>query len=280
MVIAGLIGDPVGHSLSAVMHNAAFAHLGLDATYELWQTPLADLPGRVATLRGPGILGANVTVPHKQAVMSLIDEISVTARRIGAVNTIIPHAGILRGENTDAWGFARSLDAVAQGAPMHTAVVAGAGGASRAVLISLQEAGCERIVLVNRTHRKALDLAASLATMSERPVEVREWGELSAVVATADLVVNATSIGWHGDELPFDDSVLDHLTGIAIVIDLTYRETALLRLAKYRGLRTLDGLPMLVHQGARAFELWTGEPAPIDVMTEAVLAEQARRTLM
>ncbi len=277
MAVAGLIGDPVAHSLSAVMHNAAFSHLGIDATYELWQTPLADLPGRVAALRAPGILGANVTVPHKQAVMPLVDEIAPTAAQIGAVNTIVPVDGRLRGENTDAWGFARSLDVVAAGTPVLTAVVVGAGGASRAVLVSLQDSGCERIVLVNRTHQRALRLAESLARPASPAIEVRSWEDLAAVAAPADLVVNATSIGWHGEDLPFDDTILDQLTGSAIVMDLTYRETALLRLAGHRGLRTLDGLPMLIHQGARAFELWTGQDAPIEVMTGEVLAEQARR---
>jgi shikimate dehydrogenase len=277
MAVAGLIGDPVGHSLSAVMHNAAFANLEIDARYELWQTPLADLPARVEALRQPGYLGANVTVPHKQAVVTLVDDVSPTAARIGAVNTIIPNGDRLLGDNTDAWGFARSLDQVATGTPVSTAVVVGAGGASRAVLVSLQEAGCGRIVLVNRTRERARQLAASLSHPGANPIEVREVADLVSVAASADLVVNATSIGWHGDELPFDDTVLDQLTGATIVMDLTYRDTALLRLARYRGLRTQDGLPMLIHQGARAFELWTGQAAPVEVMTAAVMAEQAKR---
>ncbi len=279
MLTAGLVGDPVGHSLSQVMHNAAFAHLGIDAGYELWETPLADLRERVNALRQPGMLGANVTVPHKQAVMPLVDEFSVTARRIGAVNTIIPRDGSLIGDNTDAYGFARSLELVSGEVAPQRAVVVGAGGASRAVLVALQDAGVRDIVLVNRTRSRAEDLAADLGVDGLPPIRVGDLQRLNAEATDADVLVNATSVGWHGEELPFPASVLDRLTPSAVVVDLTYRETSILRLAKEQGFSTLDGLPMLIHQGARSFELWTGQEAPVAVMQEAVIAEQARRAL-
>lgn len=277
MLKAGLIGEPVGHSLSRVMHNAAFAHLGIDADYELWETPLAELPARVGALHQPGMLGANVTVPHKQAVMPLVDELSEVARRVGAVNTIIPRVGLVVGDNTDAYGFARSLDdAIASRVP-ERAVVVGAGGASRAVLVALQDAGVAEIVLVNRTRARSEELASDLAAPGLVPIRVGELDALATMAANADVLVNATSVGWHGDELPFSADILDELSPGAVVVDLTYRETSILRLARERGLAILDGLPMLIHQGARSFELWTGQDAPVAVMQEAVVSEQARR---
>jgi shikimate dehydrogenase len=277
MRLAGLIGHPVTHSLSAAMHNAAFGHLGIDAEYHLWDTAPEAVADRMASLRRADLLGANVTVPHKQAVVPLLDELTPASRRIGAVNTIVPMGGRLLGDNTDAYGFARSLAEISGGAVPAVAVVVGAGGAARAVLVGLQEAGCERIMLVNRTLARAHALAADLSEPGKRPIEPRAWDDLGAIVTPARLLVNATSVGWHGDELPFPDTILDSLTGGSMVMDLTYRPTALLRLASERGLVAVDGLPMLVYQGVRAFELWTGRDAPVDVMREAVRAEQARR---
>jgi len=273
----GLIGDPVDHSLSAFMHNAAFEALGIDARYGLWPTTADSLPATVASLREDGMLGANVTVPHKQAVSSLVDEVSESARRIGAVNTVIPRDGRLLGENSDAYGFGRSLLELTEGAIPASALVVGAGGASRAVLVSLQGAGVADIRLVNRTHATAQSLAAALNGPS-RPVIVAEpWPQLVQLAPTAQLVVNATSIGWHGDDLPFEASIIGLLPADAAVMDLTYRLTAMLRLADERGLRTVDGLPMLIYQGARAFELWTDQTAPVDVMTQAVREAYAAR---
>jgi shikimate dehydrogenase len=268
---AGLIGNPVEHSLSPHMHNAALHALGLDATYELWQTELEDLPEQVARVREPLMLGANVTVPHKQAVMSLVDEVTGTARRIGAVNTLIPTARGLVGDNTDAFGFRRSLEERFGASPVNTAVVLGAGGAARAVVVALQEMGVGSVILTNRTHARAESLADELVASSV------PWEDApDAAFPRADLLVNATSLGWH-DELPVDPAALARLPATAIVMDLTYRDTAFLRAADELGHRTLDGLGMLIHQGARALTLWTGQDAPVDVMRDAVLAEQARR---
>lgn len=275
---SGLIGDPVDHSLSPYMHNAAFAALGIDARYELWGTSAEDVPARLASLREPEVLGANVTVPHKQLVMPLLDSVSESAQRIGAVNTIVPRDGTLHGENTDVYGFGRSLQDAIEGASVRRAVVVGAGGASRAVLVSLQEAGVADIVVVNRTVEKAEHLTDELSLPGQPPMVAASLDVLDDLASGADVLVNATSIGWHGRELPFDEAIVAALPNTSVVMDLTYRETELLRLASARGLRAVDGLPMLIHQGARAFELWTGETAPVDVMTAAVLQEQARRS--
>lgn len=268
---AGVIGDPVEHSLSPVMHNAAFAALGIDARYEPWSTALADLPARIASLRDADMLGANVTVPHKQAVMPLLDEVSEIARRIGAVNTIIPQGERLRGDNTDAYGFRRSVELAQSGRGMARAVILGAGGASRGVIVALQEMGVREITIANRTPAKAAALAGEFGIAN-----VTWAGVAEAAFPTADILVNATALGWH-DEMPVPEASLDRLPAGTLVMDLTYRQTPLLRAAEARGLRILDGLGMLIHQGARAFELWTGVEAPVDLMREAVLAEQARR---
>lgn len=277
MLLSGLIGDPVDHSLSPFMHNAAFEALEIDARYELWRTEADELPRRLAMLREAEVLGANVTVPHKQAVMPLVDDVSDTARRIGAVNTLVPRGGRLLGENTDVYGFGRSLLELTDGAIAASALVIGAGGASRAVLVSLQEAGVADIRLVNRTPATAEALAHELTVPDLPPVVAAPWSHLPELAVLAQLLVNATSVGWHGDDLPFDARIIGFLPGDAAVFDLTYRQTAMLRLASEKGLRVVDGLPMLIYQGARAFELWTGRPAPVDVMTQAVRDAYARR---
>lgn len=273
--LCGLIGDPVEHSLSPVMQNAAFKHYGLAVTYALWQTDAADIAERVASLRAANVVGANVTVPHKQRVMPHCDTISDTAARIGAVNTIINSSGSLRGDNTDADGFVSSVTA----AGLHdgrggTALVMGAGGAARAVIVGLQHLGFPRILLANRSGDKAIVLAAELGDGDVDPIS---WESLDDDLPEATLIVNATSLGWHDGEMPLTPEQLSRLPGNALLFDLTYRETDLLRAAVERGLTTVDGLEMLVRQGARSFSMWTGQDAPIDVMRQAVQTEQARR---
>ncbi|MBA3378123.1 MAG: shikimate dehydrogenase [Chloroflexia bacterium] len=278
MLVSGLIGDPVDHSLSAFMHNAAFEALGIDARYELWATRTEELPARLHSLRTRNVLGANVTVPHKRAVMPLLDDVSDAARRIGAVNTLIPRADLLLGENTDAYGFGRSLLELTEGAIPASALVVGAGGASRAVLVSLQDAGVADIRIVNRTPATARSLAAALNGPDRPSIVAAPWSQLTDLAPATQLIVNATSIGWHDDDLPFEAGIVNLLPPEAVVMDLTYRQTSMLRLASDRALRSVDGLPMLIYQGARAFRLWTGQDAPIDAMSNAVRAAYASRS--
>ena len=153
----------------------------------------------------------------------------------------------------------------------------GAGGASRAVLVGLQEAGVAEIVLVNRTRARAEELAVDLAEQDKPAVRTYSLNDLASIAIGANVIVNATSVGWHGDELPFDAGVLDTMDSNGVMVDLTYRETAVLTEARKRGLTVLDGLPMLIHQGARSFELWTGRTAPVVTMRAAVMDEQRRR---
>jgi shikimate dehydrogenase len=258
----GLIGNPVEHSRSPRMHNAAFAALGMDHTYELWHTEAEEVRERVASIRAADVAGANVTVPHKEAVMPYLDEISAIAQRIGAVNTIIRIGDRLVGDNTDAYGFRASIEERHGAISPQRAVVLGAGGASRAVIVAMQEMGANEVLIANRT----LDRAAHLA--DELNAAPLAWSDLSAALGTTDVLVNATALGWH-DEVVLERDLIAMLPQHALVMDLTYRNTPLLQSAQQLDLRALDGLGMLIHQGLRSFELWFGVTPPLDVMTTA-----------
>jgi shikimate dehydrogenase len=272
----GVIGDPVAHSLSPAIQQPALDALGVPARYELWPTPAAELPARIAGLRAPDVLGANVTVPHKLAVMAHLDEVAPAARRAGAVNTIINERGRLRGENTDIHGFAASLGEVCSEPAARRVLLLGAGGAARAVVLALAGLGVATIVVANRDPARAGRLAADLAPAPLRLVGNDE-ATLRREVGQATLLINATSLGWHPGEAPLPLADLNVVPAGTLVVDLTYRDTDLLRAARARGLATLDGLGMLVHQGARALELWTGRPAPLPVMMAAGRAARAAR---
>lgn len=273
----GVIGDPVAHSLSPALHQPALDSVGIPATFERWHTPAADVPARVESLRAPDVLGASVTVPHKLAVMNLVDEVSSSALRAGAVNTIVNRTGRLYGDNTDIYGFQTALTDALGERRVKTAVILGAGGAARAAVLALEAMNANRIFVVNRNQDRAGRLKADLAPA---PVETAapddDW--LREHLPHADVLVNATSLGWKPGETPLADEWLDLLPATAVVFDMTYRETELLRAAAARGLRSADGLAMLVHQGARAFTLFTGENAPVELMLEAARAAQAKTT--
>ena len=267
----GVIGDPVAHSLSPALHQPALDELGIAATYERWHTAASDIPERIRGLRAPDVLGASVTVPHKIAVMALLDEISATALRAGAVNTIVNRDGRLFGDNTDIYGFGVTVAEALAGERPKTALVLGAGGAARAVVLALEDAGIAEIVVANRDVDRAAKLASDLAPAPVRAAELND-AVLAEELPRAGILVNATSLGWHAGEMPIAVEWLDLLPDEAVVADLTYRDTDLLIAAAERGLRTADGLPMLVHQGARAFTLWTGRAAPMGTMLEAAQA--------
>ena len=270
----GVIGDPVAHSLSPALHQPALDERGIPAIYERWHTRGADLASRVESLRDPEILGASVTVPHKIAVMSMIDEVSPAARRAGAVNTIVNRGGALFGDNTDIYGFGVTVSDALAGRTPQVAIVLGAGGAARAVVLALEAAGAAEIVVANRDVERARQLAQDLQPAPVRPMRLDDEF-LTRELPRADLLVNATSLGWHPGETPVALPRLDLLPARAVVADLTYRDTDLLLAAQARRLETADGLSMLVHQGARAFELWTGSPAPVETMLAAARAARA-----
>ncbi|WP_287156085.1 shikimate dehydrogenase [Chloroflexus sp.] len=265
-----LIGDPVAHSRSPAMHNAALAALGIAARYRAVQTTAAELADRLAALRQPHFLGANVTLPHKQAVIPLLDEIEPAAARIGAVNTIVRQPdGRLLGVNTDAPGLLADLAAASWAPVDQEVVILGASGAARAAAFALADAGVNGITIVNRSLMRAIELAAAAAA-NQPALRIRALSlsdpAVTDVVARCTLLINATALGWHDDETPIPDPpVGTH----CLVYDMVYRETALLRAAAARGARVRDGRGMLVEQGALAFERWTGRPAPREIMWQA-----------
>jgi shikimate dehydrogenase len=272
----GIIGDPVEHSISPAMQQPALDRLGVRATYEKWPTTAADLPGRIASLRSDDALGANVTAPHKLAVMELIDETTPLARRIGAVNTIVNRNGRLVGDNTDAHGFASSLTSAFPAIVLNRVVMLGAGGAARAVAMAVETLGAVDAAVWNRDRARAERLRHELAPDLLRPIDFNVE-TLRAELGEANLLVNATSLGWKRGEHPIPLELLDMLPKSAVVVDLVYRDTDLLVAARERGLGALDGLGMLVHQGARGLELWTGKTAPVEIMMAAAVAKRARR---
>ncbi len=270
-----ILGYPLGHTLSPVFQQAALDHYGLDIRYQAWPVEPAALAGAVARLRGVEYLGANVTVPHKEAVMPLLDELEAIAARIGAVNTIVKRGGKLEGHNTDARGFQEALrrEMGFRPAGKH-AVVLGAGGAAGAVGFALIEAGIQRLAIANRTPERAERLAGDLAQQAKgnQQVLVIAWPELDAELAGCHLLVNCTSMGMkHGPAENESPVKAEQIDKDCLVYDLVYNpaQTPLLKEAEKAGARTLGGLAMLVFQGAASFELWTGKPAPIDVMFEA-----------
>ncbi|MGZ4694309.1 MAG: shikimate dehydrogenase [Acidimicrobiales bacterium] len=266
--LAAVIGDPIRHSRSPAIFNAAFAATGLDWAYLAFEVSEGRAGGALDAMRVLGIEGLSVTMPHKTDVARLVDECSPHAARLGAVNCVARHGERLVGHNTDGAGFVASLAADGGFEPAgRRCVVLGGGGAARAVVLALAEADAAEVLVVNRSPDKA-QAAAALAgpAGSVAPVD-----ELARHLASADLLVNATSVGMDSTSSPVDDDSLAALAEGALVADLIYLPavTPLLAAARARGIRTLNGLGMLVHQAAEAFELWTGLVAPVAEMRRA-----------
>ena len=266
-----LLAHPAGHSLSPVMHNAAFEQLGIAAHYEALDVPPDVLEETVNALRNADCYGANVTVPHKLAVVPFMDELTEAAKAIGAVNTIINMNGKLLGHNTDASGFLRALrEGWGEFLTGKTAVMLGAGGAARAVAYALLSENV-RVRVHNRTVEKAQALVAAFEALGD--ISVLDEG-LESAVRTADLLINTTSVGMARGGVDPKTSPLPAgvLPSSGFVCDLVYRpaKTKLLRDAEAAGLATQNGLPMLVYQGAEAFERWTGREAPVEVMFQVL----------
>ena len=302
----GLIGDPVAHSYSPRFQQAAFDACGIPARYELWQTGESELPARVASLLVPQSLGANITIPYKEAVLPLLDVVDPLATRIGAVNTIVHRNEYLYGYNTDAPGLLHALlelgvgklrephsIAALQGDNRlnakdafsfagYTAVLLGAGGAARGAAFALVNASVERRIIVNRKLERAQRLAAELQQESNCQVFCLNDPEFLIPYPTS-LIINATPVGMHvadkegnreaENASPMPAEVLARFAPDTVVFDMVYNPTQsqLLCQARTLGLRAVNGLSMLLHQGALAFTLWTGRPAPLEVMRSTLL---------
>jgi len=263
--VAAVIGHPVHHSLSPAIHNAAFRSLDLDWSYVAFDVAPGEGTAAIEAMRALHLGGMSVTMPHKAAVATAVDRTTPQAAKLGAVNCVAWDQGELVGHNTDGDGFVASLrEQTARPVEGRTCVLLGAGGAARAVVLALAEAGAREVVVVNRTRSNA-EAAAALAGVVGRVGVIDE-------VVEADLIVNATPIGMRGTPgegvSPLPREVLHEGQ---IVADLVYhpRETPLLEAAAGVGAICLGGIGMLVHQAARQFELWTGHQAPLEVMAEA-----------
>lgn len=264
---AFVIGHPIAHSKSPLIHGSWLDELGIDGSYSAIDVAPENLAAFIDRVRQGEFVGGNVTIPHKEAVMGLLDEVDPLARTIGAVNTIVSETGRLIGRNTDYLGFLANLD---QGAPGWSdlggaAIVIGAGGAARAVLAGLIDRGIDRIHLLNRTLSRAESLAAAFAP-SVVPGALEDF---NAVAAAATLLVNTSSVGMGGTQFP--DFDLARLDGRAVVTDIVYAPliTPLLADASAKGFSTVDGLGMLLHQAVPGFEAWFGVRPEVDAALRA-----------
>lgn len=266
-----IIGDPIHHSLSPGMQNAAFAALGLNCTYIAFRVPPSELKESVESLRSINIAGFNVTVPHKVQVMKHLDELDVTAKKGAAVNTVNNIEGIFRGYNTDIHGFIEPLRQRMIDFRGMNVLVLGAGGAARAVVAGLAEKShsISKVVIANRDVERAKELAKIGSGLGLK-CETISLDKAQSVSPDSDLVVNATTLGINNEPSVID---YDHIKKGSIVYDIVYRPvtTSLIENAKYAEANVVYGYEMLVEQGAKAFEIWTGIQAPRDVMKKNLL---------
>ncbi len=271
-----IIGHPLGHTLSPLMHNTAFQELGLPYYYEAEDVPPDGLAEVVGRFRAEGVVGLSVTIPHKEAILPFLDEVDEEVERLGAANTVVLVEGRFVGTNTDGIGFMRSLKEDGGYDPEgRSAVVLGAGGAARAVAAHLALSGADSVVIANRTlsraERLATDLARAVGRQCFEPLPLEATATAEAI-RQADCLINATSVGMAGDRrLPVPAALIEpHL----VVYDIVYRPlvTPLLEAALARGASIINGLGMLVYQGAEAFRRWTGQEMPIDIVRSTLEA--------
>jgi shikimate dehydrogenase len=273
--ICGVIGDPIEHTMSPVMHNATFKLLGLDYVYVPFMVKAEELGKAITGMRAFNIRGLNVTIPHKVAVLQFLDRLDPLAKKIGAVNTIVNDDGILTGYNTDATGFMQALLDKGIKPQGKYVVILGAGGASRAISFILADSGARLLILNRRLELDwAKELASRISLTFNKEVKVLELNRdnLRETLEKADILVNATSVGMSPDS---DRTLVDTglLRSSLIVFDIVYNpiKTRLLREAEAAGVKTIGGLDMLAWQGALAFEKWTGQKAPVELMKKEAI---------
>lgn len=280
--MVGIIGDPVAHSLSPRMHNAAFEALQMSWRYAAFRVSSGALPQALRGVAALGLVGVNVTIPHKEAAASLVDDLDPAAKQIGAVNTVQVAGGRLRGFNTDGAGVLDALAADGGVQPSGRAcLILGAGGGGRAAAVALASAGASRVTVLNRTERRAVDVAqivgraAPACRVDAGPLTV---DAVEHALENADVVVHATAatmsaaMGGGGGRADWLAAVSARLRPGMAVLDMVYTPpwTDLLGGARAAGARAVSGLSMLLFQGARSFELWTGRSAPVEVMRRAL----------
>lgn len=260
-----VIGDPIGHSLSPLMHEAGFRATGLDARYYRFRVEPEKLAEAVSGLKALGFRGWNVTVPHKENIIPFLDELTDEAGKIGAVNTVKVENGRLIGHNTDGTGFIRSIEKDIAEFSGKQAVILGAGGAAKSITVALMRKGMQ-LTILNRSPERAEELAKAIEAMGGEA----SAGELKpGAWLMADLLVQTTSLGLKGENYPFS---LEGISPQTVVVDIVFREqvTPFLADAAARGCQVHNGMGMLLHQGALAWEFWWGEEAPLEVMAEAL----------
>lgn len=274
--LLGVIGHPVEHSQSPKMHNAAIASLGLDYIYLPFPVQPKDLEDAIAGFRAIGVVGFSITIPHKQAIIPLLSEVSDIAQAVGAVNTVKNTDRGWIGTNTDVEGFIAPLFAYNRDWSQTEAVILGNGGAARAVVAGCAKLGCASIHVVGRNpeNLNAFQQSWSNSLLAINNLHIHLWEELPNLISQADLLVNTTPVGMSPkvDESPVDTGVMVRLKKDAIAYDLIYtpRPTKFLQQAKTQGAIAIDGLEMLVQQGAIALKFWLDKEPPVDVMRQAI----------
>lgn len=273
--LLGVIGNPIEHSLSPVMHNAAIAKLNLDYIYLPFPIKAPDLKDALAGFAAIGLQGFSITIPHKQTIIPLLSEISDIAKAVGAVNTVWRTDKGWSGTNTDVAGFIAPLKAYNWDWSQTTAVILGNGGAARAVVVGCYQLGCKSIHIVGRNWQKLQQFQQSWSN-SPLPIttHIHPDSELPELISQADLLVNSTPVGMypHIADSPVEQDIMARLKETAIVYDLIYtpNPTQLLKYATKQGAIAIDGLEMLVQQGAAALEIWLGETPPADIMRQSL----------
>ena len=273
--VCGVIGDPISHTLSPIIHNTAFSHLKLDFVYLAFDVKPSELENAMHGIRGLGIHGLNVTMPHKKAVLRFLDEVDQTVKFLGVVNTILNKKGRLCGFNTDGFGALRALKENGFDLSGKKALLLGAGGAAKVIALSLAEE-VEELTLLNRTLEKVRKIEEKLNQHFGEKVrsDTLSPGNIKKYLRDSDILINATSVGMYPN---LSQSIVpsEILKPDLVVMDIVYNpvETQLVENARTAGASVITGVEMLIHQGAASFEIWTGCPAPVDVMRKAALSE-------
>ena len=273
--LLGVIGEPIEHSLSPVMHNAAIAHLGVDYVYLPLPVKTADLGVAIAGFNAISLQGFSVTIPHKQAILPVLSEVSAVAKVVGAVNTVWRTDSGWSGTNTDVEGFIAPLQAYNWNWSQTMPLILGHGGAARAVVVGLTQLGCTEIHIVGRDVQRLSQFQQSWVNAPlPITINVHRWEQLPELIGQADLVVNTTPVGMYPnvEQSPIDNAAMQKLKEGAIAYDLIYtpNPTQFLQQAQQQGAITIDGLEMLVQQGAAALKIWLEQTPPVDIMRQSL----------